>query len=292
MDAHDPDKCLDRFRTSLAIKDRIAQIFFSYTYYLLKNPEQLQPYPLNYKALSFTCDEAYPALNKEGKLAYIKKVYQEAVGLKFLPAVLEFLCAEWKSHNHFGFAVQLKPYVNQGEPFIDLFFGKALVAGSLKGTDRYYEGLYWIHNTVGLNNYTTSAEEKNALMEGSGEVTWESFLQNKVRAANIADQSFYKVIHDPKNLGMGIRPHNLRFESYQEGNLIGVRTYNQLGLLLDWVAVDRSTLKVKYTHIPRMFAEYNDFIAQVLMKTGKGESAVLWLEQMAAKEEPSDYMIT
>jgi hypothetical protein len=172
----DEKACLELFSEAVKEGDVITQIQLSHVLFYMRSRkdsdrdfyrleatdlEESRYHPSEFEHYNQAYDEAVekePQLKLRYTRAY--EVFRQAAGLGFLPAVLEFLCEKrkWETETY-GFAVELRRYVGQGDKTLDYYFGQALKSGCRVGTDLYYEGIYWMHRSLGFSVFYPAQDQ-------------------------------------------------------------------------------------------------------------------------------------
>lgn len=226
----------------------------------------------------------------------------------YLPAVLEHLYAEWDNkidsdyldHKEtYGFAVQLRPFVGQGNKDLDFLFGSALKNGCQRGSKLYYEGFYWMNQSVGneIVAFPREGESFEAFkwrysqtnadfyeLDGFGHAgslvlapsreTWEMFVKKKLGDVSIAPIESYLFAYDPKTLQLLL------------GDKIIVSTPDLDTITLSSRAENKPIAEISVggsikIHQPCEHLQLAiKFIQNVFARTGTPLSARCWLKQM------------
>lgn len=156
-------RCLNLFQQAINERDYVSQIELAYCYYGMKwgkddkkqytNVSQMEKYdyyPHEYLLYRGINDEINK-LNYDDSQRMAKEAYMNAYKLGYLPAVLEYLYFQWRLNtSNYGFAMQLLPYIGKGDNNIDYYFGRALKHGCEPGTELYYQGMYWMEKSLGI----------------------------------------------------------------------------------------------------------------------------------------------
>lgn len=238
------ETCLALFREALEQENSIAQIQLSQAYCEINwrenepkdsvstQNENFDPffyYPREFDLFIKTYRAAMrrePDYETEKQIA--EQTFWEAADQGYLPAFLEFTDKMWGNETKsYGFALQLRPFVNQGNKVIDYHFGMALKHGSEPGTKLFYEGLHWIHKSDGIpvqfpeenesfENFSSRFCEKSRYSyyshdgfiyanEGSpilapSREKWEAFIKEKIETAEIAPKESYAFPYNAKKL--------------------------------------------------------------------------------------------
>lgn len=163
-------------------------------------------------------------------------VFRAAADLGYLPAFLELVSEVWEGHTKsYGFAVQLRPFVGKGEKELDYYFGLALKNGCVPGSPLYYEGLYWMHRSLGI---TVKCPQKDQSFKDfkshylysnpSGECygldgfyhvedvvlspsreAWEAFVRKKLDKVQIAPEESYRFSYDAKKIDLLLEQYKM-----------------------------------------------------------------------------------
>ncbi len=167
-----------------------------------------------------------------------QETFQEAASRGYLPAFLELKYKEWKWHtNSYGFAVQLQPFVGKGDRQLDYQFGQALKNGSQIGSELYYEGMYWMHQSCGIpvkyprasesfKDFTTRYVQhedsmssyydhdgifhvgSSVILAPSREV-WEAFVKEKLENVRFAPAESYSFRYDAAQIRALLNNHKI-----------------------------------------------------------------------------------
>ena len=155
------ETCYRLFREAVEEGDAVTQIQLSHALFGIKwgkdqekdfsslvvlDLEEFSYYPRAFALFNSAYDEAMGLeIDRKRNKARGIETFAKAADQGYLPAVLELKHTKWKwNSDSYGFAVQLRPFVGKGDKRLDYYFGKALKNGCQRGTERYYEGLYWM----------------------------------------------------------------------------------------------------------------------------------------------------
>lgn len=157
---------LELFKEAIAKENAVLQIQLSYALYEMKiakdlekdfssltanDLESLSYYPRNFVLFNLAYDEATGLKSsRPEKEMRALSTFGAAVNHGYFPAVLELNYNKWAPNiDTYGFAVQLRRYVGQGDKRIDFYFGRALKNGCQIDSPLYYEGIYWMEKSSG-----------------------------------------------------------------------------------------------------------------------------------------------
>lgn len=165
----DEQKVLSLFKEAVDNNDPVAQIELSRVLWGMRwgedkekdfsklSVDKLQRYFYYHEAFDIfnsVFDEAFGLafdykMRDQRALETFTKAWEEN---GYLPAKLGLLAKAWRWHEEsYCFAMQLYPYVGQGDREVDYAFGKALKSGSEIGSHLFYKGLYWIETSLGMD---------------------------------------------------------------------------------------------------------------------------------------------
>src|SRR5262249_47987226 len=136
------ETCYKLFRKAVEEGDAISQIQLSHASWGIKwgkdqekdfssfvysDLEQFSYFPRDYLLFNTVYNEAMgEQFDWEIHKARGHEIFRRAADLGYLPAVLELKATEWKFNiDSYGFAVQLRPFVGQGDRVLDYYFGRA-----------------------------------------------------------------------------------------------------------------------------------------------------------------------
>lgn len=234
----------------------------------------------------------------------------------YLPAFLELKCKEWERRaTSYGFAVQLQPHVGKGDRCLDFYFGRALKDGSQIGSKLYYEGLYWMEQSLGIpvkypeegesfEAFTTRSLESPPLCgeeyrdyDGfrhvGGETilapsreAWERFVKEKLGDVRCAPAESYVFKYDAKQIQSLLEEHNitsLASTETRDGSRSQFVSIFQNGESMGVVLVKEDSFQISETFKKETIQPIIDFIENVMIRTGSSQSAHDWLTQIRLK---------
>ncbi len=248
--------CQRLFKEAVEKRDVISQIQLSQAYFAIKwgkdqekdfsslsihDLEKFFYYPKDFALFKYVYNEIMGVGGDSKRLYSIAfETFSLAADMGYLPAVLELKATQWKlSLDSYGFAVQLRPFVGNGDKQLDYYFGLALKAGSPFGSEHYYEGLYWQETSCGIyvkypkegqsfeefkRRYIQSeigselvSEYDGLLHIGSSIVlapsreAWETFKREKLTDVKIANLDSYIFAYDPEEIKILINQYKISF---------------------------------------------------------------------------------
>jgi len=239
----DREAALKLFREALVSGHAALQIQLSYALSAMKifkdgeknfsslsmhDLDETTYYPADCVHFHAAYDEATQSESSwQEKKARALSTFREAASSGYLPAVLELACEEWACYlETYGFAVQLRRYVGQGDKQIDSYFGKALKNGCLKGSPLFYEGIYWIEKSSAhevrcpeegqsFNSFVRSYLSPNLVVHSNcdgfyhispstvlapSKEAWQAFLAKKITSIQPVEISSYEFPYDVREL--------------------------------------------------------------------------------------------
>lgn len=323
--------CYRLFKEALEVGDVISQIQLSQASYgiiwgndgerdfslLTSNDlEDFDYYPRNFDLFNFVYRKATghdPEFIELDKKAF--KVFSEAAELGYLPAILELNYRAWHlSSDSYGFAVQLKPFVDKGDKRIDYYFGRALKNGSQYGSERFYEGMYWMEKSCGIpvkfpandqsfgdfkSYYVRSKDVFNMYFDYDGfrhmgssvilapsKEAWDNFKQQFLKDVKIAPAEYYEVTFDEEQLQSLAKDYKIgSVESSSYGDKeLGFNT-DELSIYKNGQRIGSLILRLDTNRIHQTFKDPEiqpliDFLEVVLEKSGTVHSAGAWLRHL------------
>jgi hypothetical protein len=250
----DMETCLKLFREAIAAEDAILQIQLSQAYYgmkwgkdeekdfsslTVKALENFEYYPREFVLFNRVYDLAM-SLESDWKVHETRglEIFTKAAALGYRPAILELEKAKWRSRSDsYGFAVQLRPFVGQGDKQFDFFFGRALKNGSQIGSELYYEGLYWIERSddtflkyprkgesfddfksryIKFEDVFNTYYDQDGFLHVGGSVVlgpskeaWEVFKKDKLAAVKISPLEAFQVEYNEEEIRSLMSTHNI-----------------------------------------------------------------------------------
>lgn len=238
------ETCNRLFKEAVAEGDVITQIQLSHALFGMKwgedhtknfssltagDLESFSYYPQEFVLFNSAYDQAM-GIKSDGKThdARGSETFRLAAERGYLPAFLELMHKEWKGNtDSYGFAVQLRPFVGQGDKQLDYYFGQALKNGCQIGSELYYEGMYWMNQSCGIpvkypkehqsfydfkSHYIQYESEHsyydhNGFRHVGGSVilapsreAWGTFVKEKLGDVRIAPLNSYMLRHDPEQI--------------------------------------------------------------------------------------------
>lgn len=236
--------CKELFMQAVRENDAITQIQLSHAFFGMKRGQDHMKDFSNLAAQDLEEFFYYPR-----EFGLFNSAYDELMGVKsdltdqetrasetfitaasrgYLPALLELKHKEWKCcSSSFGFAVQLLPFVGKGDSQLDYFFGRALKNGCEKGSDFYYEGMYWMNQSLGIPVQYPDPEENfesfkhryfqsdssdpsydhdgfthvgDSVVLAPSREHWAAFVKEKLESVRTAKSESYLFHYDPREI--------------------------------------------------------------------------------------------
>lgn len=234
--------CHDLFKQAVKEEDVISQIQLSQALFGMKwgkdkekdfsslqkaDLEEFSYHSIGFALFNSACEEILGVESDSGTQdARTVTTFRAAADRGYLSALLELMSEDWTGHTKsYGFAVQLRPFVGQGDKQLDHCFGVALKDGCAVGSDLYYEGLYWMNRSMGITVHFPPKDQSfedfkshylrfnssgecydadgfchvgNVVLAPSREA-WDSFVKEKLEIVRIASSESYSL---PCDLGL------------------------------------------------------------------------------------------
>lgn len=234
---------LELFKEALDKGNAVLQIQLSYALFGMKvakdsekdfslltpnDLESLMYYPKEFVLFYAAYDEATGSESSwQEEKARAMSTFGAAANHGYLPAILELCYEKWKHNTDtYGFAVQLRRYVGQGDKLIDSYFGSALKNGCQIGSPLYYEGIYWLEKSSDnlvkypreeesfecfVNSYLSITSASHFEYDGFFHVypstilapskdAWETFLATKILPIQPAPLDSYLFTYDAEQI--------------------------------------------------------------------------------------------
>lgn len=322
------EECIRLFKDAVKEKDVILQIELSYALYGMREGKDnakdfsamvvgdLETFTYSFKGFELfisAYDQAMEVISNfyeaQDRAA---ETFRLAANRDYLPAVLEHLYALWDNkyetgyfvdhRETFGFAVQLRPFINRGNRDFDLLFGTALKKGCKIGSKLYYEGLYWLahHNGIHLQfpeKGQTFEELQLLYKEGPcqsdyyeidgfafvdsmilapSREAWEAFVKEKLGSISIAPVESYLFDYDAGKIHALLKGKVIT--STPDADTVILSSLED-----DKPIVELSAINVKIHQSCEHLKPVMDFIKNVLSRGGTSQSVRAWLKQMGCE---------
>lgn len=238
----DEAACLDLFRQAIEEGDAVAQIQLSQALTCMKRGkdslkdfsslvvtdlEEFAYYPKEFVLFESTYTQLMgPGVEWEALRSTAKETFALAANRGYLPALLELKHREWiNNRESYGFAAELRPFVGKGDRLLDYHFGYALKRGCQVGSALYYEGMYWMHQSLGITVKVPDEDESyKRFLEREVDGTsygrydfdgfrhastvvfapsmekWETFVREKLETVRVAPLDSYLFSYDAQQI--------------------------------------------------------------------------------------------
>ncbi len=248
------ETCNNLFRQAVEEGDVISQIQLSHALFGMKQGkdgskdfsslstrdlETFFYYPRQFALFNSAYDQAMGVESDwETRDARSKETFRLASNRGYLPAFLELKCNEWRSRSY-GFAVELRPFVGKGDRQLDYHFGQALKRGCEAGSELYYEGMYWMNQSGGIqvkypregqsfegfvrwyveyedypnesfDNHDGFFHIGSSVVLAPSKEAWETFVKEKLSNVRVSPIESYVFIYDVEQLKSLQNEHKIR----------------------------------------------------------------------------------
>lgn len=323
------DKCVVLFKEAVKANDAVVQIQLSHAYYGIlwgKDNEKDFSSISNHDLDEY---EYYPR-----KFDLYRNIYQCAFGVNetsanetffvaayqgYLPAILELHHEKWASpEDKYGFAVSLRPYVGKGDKRLDYYFGLSLKNGCKKGSNEFYEGLFWMQSSLGITvNFPKESEsfiefKKNIMQTYMGtcfsqdgfcflnngdvlapsEELWNKFKNEKLKEVTVCPPEAYVFNFDKDEIKKLVNIFKITNIVCKTSATVGLSTFGYNIESLSVYSLNHNekreliyefNIDKEGTHLNLKLQPVIQFIENVIKRAGTAESALDWLKQLGAE---------
>lgn len=240
----------------------------------------------------------------------------EAATIEPYPFDIDLIEKKWQWHpDSYGLAVELRPFVGEGNKELDYRFGLALKNECAIGSELYYEGIYWMNQsgyiqveypkenesfTSFIDRYVERSQKPfydydgfrhvdGSIILAPSKEAWREFVKNKLTNIKISPKEFYLIEQNTDQIKKLIKKYQINAvlqrgfveTSNEDGFFIDTLSMHQNGREVGKISIKEGSFEIYETfHNPKL-QPIIDFVENVMSRAGTASAARSWLMQIS-----------
>lgn len=240
----------------------------------------------------------------------------EATIIEPYPLDIEQIEKKWQWRpDSYGLAVELRPFVGEGDKELDYRFGLALKNECAIGSELYYEGMYWMHLSGYMQVEYPEAHESfidfidryverspkdfydydgfrhvgSSIILAQSREAWEEFVNEKLTNIKISPKESYLIESNTQQIKKLLKKHQINvvhlrksIETSNEGGFfIDTLSIHESGREIGKISIKENSFEIYETFQNSKLQPIIDFVEKVMSRTGTASAARSWLMQIS-----------